>query len=266
MLIHRFEASRPFLQGHGIEIGAGPNPQTVSDGVKVTYFDIRSTEELNAYFGENVTQSCHSIERIGEFFPEGADFLIAHHVLEHLADPIGGLRQWMKFVRPDGVFVLSLPDQALCADRARLTPDLNHLLLDHLLDRGPDAFESREHVLSFLCSWIDDSPGLAGLTASQACGVICKETHRSGHDFHWHAFTPELVYELIHSAAALEQRQIDLLVDPRATDRSSLDVIAVFSARYSAAASHSNPVSGTLNDLRQRLLGAVSILELNSNS
>jgi hypothetical protein len=224
----RFERSAPWLSGHGMEIGAGPNPQPVPDGVRVTHFDIRSAAELSSYFGQNNAGTPEPVSRAKDLFPDGADFLIAHHVLEHSSDPIGQLRQWFGMVRAGAPVVISLPHYAQCPDKERLLPDLEHLILDHVLSRGPDAFESREHVPSFLCSWIEDAPGLAGLTAADACRRISLESRRSGHDFHWHAFDPQLAYDLIVAAAGFEGTKPRFHVDPRAWDGASIDMLAVF--------------------------------------
>jgi SAM-dependent methyltransferase len=196
--------------------------------VKVTYFDIRSAAELSDYFDHPDAGSPEPISRVSEIFPDGADFLIAHHVLEHTADPIGELRGWIRMVRPGRALVISLPHHANCPDRERLLPDLEHLILDHVLRRGPDAFESREHVASFLCSWIEDAPGLAGLSAVDVFRQISRESRRSGHDFHWHAYDPALAHDVIVAAAGFEGARPRFHVDPRDQQGDPIDLLAVF--------------------------------------
>ena len=119
MLSQRFTASRDYLKGEGIEIGAGPNPQPVPEGVRVSYFDIRDEAELSAYIGLDVQHASLPMSQARQTFPEGADFLIAHHVLEHSADPIGTLRQWMGLVKPGGV---------ICYSTCSIQPEETHYL------------------------------------------------------------------------------------------------------------------------------------------
>ena len=62
------------------------------------------------------------------------DGLMAFHVLEHMADPIGALKAWLRVVRPGGCILFAVPDA--CAerqngDRLRLPPTPEHLVSDH---------------------------------------------------------------------------------------------------------------------------------------
>jgi len=62
------------------------------------------------------------------------DGLIAFHVLEHMADPIGALKAWLRIVRPGGCVLFAVPD--ICgfganSDRLRLPPTAAHLVSDH---------------------------------------------------------------------------------------------------------------------------------------
>ena len=226
----RREKTQPYLYGKGVEIGAGTSPQDLPDGCEALYFDKRDKSELSNYFGEEVTYKIHSFDDFSNYFPNGADFLIAHHVLEHTPDPIATLRHWHTYVKPAGVFVISVPYFTLCPDRDRLEPDFNHILTDHLLDRDGDSFESREHVLSFLSSWVDDSPGLADLTKSECCRKILSQTKRSGHDFHWHAFDHRLFQETIY-AAALFDDQVPEFYETTTQDEDCLDILFVYSLK-----------------------------------
>lgn len=215
------------IKGRGLEIGAGASPQKLPAGSEALYFDKRTRAELSKHFGESIGYEVRPFDDISQDFPDGADFLIAHHVLEHTPDPIGTLREWHRLVRPGGTFAISVPYFALCPDRDRLIPNFEHLLLDHLLDRDGDSFESREHVLSFLCSWVDDSPGLAKLTKSECCRRIVGETKRSGHDFHWHAFDHELFRDIVFAAALLDDCMPDFY-ESTTQDEQVLDILCVY--------------------------------------
>lgn len=223
----RANASSPFLRGSGIEIGAGTSPQRLPPGAEALYFDSRNVEELNKHFGAPIHYDVHSLASFETHFQSGADFLIAHHVLEHAPDPIGTLRTWHKLVKHGGTFVLSVPYLALCPDKDRLLPDLEHLVLDHLLGRNGDSFESREHVLSFLCSWVDDAHGLAELSKSQCCRRILSESKRSGHDFHWHAFDHQLFRDVLYAAALLDDC-VPTLFYSTEPNEDVLDILAVY--------------------------------------
>ena len=83
----------------------------------------------------------------------------------------------------------------------RLVPPLEHLLLDHLLSRGESAFESKEHIYSFLLGWHecihpDDDK------ASYIYHCL-SEAQRSGHDLHWHALDREVSEAIVKLSALL---------------------------------------------------------------
>lgn len=207
----RWLKTKDYISGRGLEIGAGASPQKLPTGTEALYFDKRTSDELSQHLGKSVGYEILPFDDICKYLPDGADFLIAHHVLEHTPDPIGTLRRWHRIVRSGGTLVVSVPHFALCPDRDRLLPDSDHLLLDHLLNRDGDSFESREHVLSFLCAWVDDSPGLADLSKSDCCRRIVMETKRGDHDFHWHAFDHQLFRRTIFMASLLDDNVPEIL-------------------------------------------------------
>lgn len=214
------------LRGRGMEIGAGMAPHPLPPNAEAVYFDMRTAEELQAYFAsEGVPYDVHPISEVFKRLPDGADFLIAHHVLEHTPDPIGVLKQWRQFLKPDGVMVITLPNHALCSDKLRLLPTFEHIVLDHLLERDADSFESREHVLSFLTSWADVSPAFETMSKFDVCRHIASEAHRSGHDFHWHAFDHAIARQTIAAACLLEGLAPSFLVDDSALPPSERDAI-----------------------------------------
>ncbi|MGE3170980.1 MAG: class I SAM-dependent methyltransferase [Planctomycetota bacterium] len=209
----RLAVSRTWLRGQGLEIGAGPDPQPLPDGCTCRYYDLRTPDELRALFGRDAA-SMHDVRPIATAaadFPAGADFVIAHNVLEHCADPIGALQGWHDLLRDDGVVVLSLPDMAHCPDRLRAVATLEHLLLDHLLQRDERAFESREHLFSFVNGWND-----AGAFAGKSKDEVARMAHGCAtaaeqNDCHWHAFDEALGRRLIAATARLRGRRVEFL-------------------------------------------------------
>lgn len=60
----------------------------------------------------------------------GYDVVLASHVLEHLANPLRGLREWGRVLRSGGLLVTIVPEGRLTFDRRRETTPLAHMMQD----------------------------------------------------------------------------------------------------------------------------------------
>jgi SAM-dependent methyltransferase len=136
------------LGGSGVEVGALDRPTPLPSGAKAVYADVLSAEEVTRRFpGAPVPTIRCDGERLPGLGDSAFDFLVANHVLEHVSDPLGALREWHRVVRDGGNVLLTLPDKRFTFDRPRRRTRLAHLLddaqsplppklrdLDHLLD------------------------------------------------------------------------------------------------------------------------------------
>lgn len=135
---HRSRLADRHLQGlHGVEIGGSAHNSFFLDTVNVDYTEWPSTaEDQLRYCGRvmavDVTAPAHRLPfGDGEF-----DFLLASHVLEHVPDPIGALREWQRVAR---LLLVVLPGRDNPYDRARpLTP------IDELEERHREGLTSGE--------------------------------------------------------------------------------------------------------------------------
>jgi SAM-dependent methyltransferase len=84
------------------------------------------------------------------YFCEGADlkeiatsqydFLLSSHNLEHFANPIKGLKEWQRVVKPGGHLVIVLPHYAKTLyDHPRTPTTLQHMMVDYERDTGEDV-------------------------------------------------------------------------------------------------------------------------------
>ena len=61
---------------------------------------------------------------------ESCDFVLSSHVIEHLADPLTGLKEWSRVLRRGGSLLLLLPEGRRTFDRYRPVTSWEHLLTD----------------------------------------------------------------------------------------------------------------------------------------
>ena len=203
----RDELGEAFCRGEGVEIGAGSCPTRVHPEATVRYVDKRSVEQLRDYFASGEVVDVESLETLrGRKF----DFLIAHHVLEHSATTIETLIEWISLVRDGGVLFLSLPNRHETPDNLRLLTPPTHFVLDYVYGVTEDDFESREHICSFLWSWIDVG-GLAGTTKLEAANLVPQALNSPTNDLHWHTFNADTMKFVVSYAAAQADREVELV-------------------------------------------------------
>jgi GT2 family glycosyltransferase/2-polyprenyl-3-methyl-5-hydroxy-6-metoxy-1,4-benzoquinol methylase/glycosyltransferase involved in cell wall biosynthesis len=132
----RKSLARRFLRGDGIEIGALQNPLAVPAQARVRYVDRLRLAEMRASYPELDGQPLvdadilADAERLETIPADSQDFVICNHVLEHMRDPLGALRQWQRVLKPGGVLYLAIPDRTNPLDRDREITPLLHLLED----------------------------------------------------------------------------------------------------------------------------------------
>lgn len=207
MLSTRQEIAQRLLQGCGIEIGPGPVPTGIAEGVEVVYADKRSAEELRQYFNCQDIPQVNNLESIEK---NSKDFLIACHVLEHCSNVLEALTTWMDYLRPTARLFLCVPCRFACADAGRLVTPPTHFLLDYVSGANDDSFESREHVYSFCCGWSEIS-ALSSMERPQAMAMINQNAHSSDNDLHWHVFSADTLRFVTEMAAALSGRTCRIL-------------------------------------------------------
>jgi len=200
----RVRICSPFIHGRGIEIGAGPHPQSLPDGATCEYFDKRDNQELDEYFaddtGESIKLKVYPLEKISERFPNHADFLIAHNVLEHSSNPIRTLIDWHNYVKDNGTVILSIPYNECCPDKGRNPAPFEHILFDYLLDRNDLSYESKEHIYSYIMGWIDEG-GFKGKDKFEVASHSHQCARSEINDLHWHVYTEDILQKMIQFSA-----------------------------------------------------------------
>jgi SAM-dependent methyltransferase len=150
----------------GLEIG-GPSPIFSSTGLVPIY--ILAGRVDNANFGSQTiwegsitagdTFSIGSGKKVGKQYIAEAtnledlpsnyyDFVLSSHMLEHSANPIKALHEWMRVLKPRGLLLVVLPDKERTFDHRRPTTSISHMIEDHDVDRGENDLTHLEEILS----------------------------------------------------------------------------------------------------------------------
>jgi SAM-dependent methyltransferase len=140
------------LAGKGLEIGALHEPAELPAGATAQYLDAVDEARAAAIYPEIARERLVKVSFVGDVdedallqFPDGAfDFVVANHVLEHLANPIKAVREVFRICRHGGMVVIAIPDKDFTFDRGRELTSWAHLWEDYVNDTrvvADDHFE-----------------------------------------------------------------------------------------------------------------------------
>ena len=129
------------------------------------------------------------------------DALLASHVLEHLANPLGALSEWRELVRPDGFVLLIMPHRDGTFDHHRPVTALEHMRKDAELETGEDDLTHLDEILE-----LHDLRRDPGAPNREVFEQRCRENPAS-RAMHHHVFSSLAVVEMCR-AAGLEVLQL----------------------------------------------------------
>lgn len=126
----------------GIEVGALNRPIVTRADGDILYADHLPTEGLRTKYAEHPDVNRNEFADLvpvsivtGRGFLSDVvaagdkfDYIIASHVLEHIADPIGWLDGCTKILKEGGIIFLALPDRRFTFDRLRADTTTGELL------------------------------------------------------------------------------------------------------------------------------------------
>jgi SAM-dependent methyltransferase len=128
---------------------------------------------------------------MAEVPPASYDFVFASHVLEHLANPIKGLAEWQRVLKPGGILVLVVPHRDATFDHRRAVTTMEHLRSDELSDVGEDDATHLDEILELHDLGRDPE---AGDPASFAQRARSNLQHRA---LHHHVFLTQTLLTLV---------------------------------------------------------------------
>jgi SAM-dependent methyltransferase len=132
------------------------------------------------------------------------DFILSSHMLEHAANPIGVLREWLRVLRPGGVVQLVLPHKDGTFDHRRPVTKLEHLEEDFAVSQPENDRTHFDEILHLH----DLSRDISQVSADSFRAWILDNANNRG--AHHHVFDAMLAARLA-DAVGLEV----LAVEPR---------------------------------------------------
>ena len=120
------------------------------------------------------------------------DFVLSSHCIEHLANPLQGLTEWIRVLKQDGLLVLVVPHKDGTFDHRRPVTSMEHLIQDFDAQTTERDLTHLEEILKF-----------HDLTRDPDAGTFEAFQERSKRNFenrclHHHVFDARLAVEVIN--------------------------------------------------------------------
>jgi SAM-dependent methyltransferase len=155
-----------YLVGAGIEMGPGHHPMALPfGGADVRYVDRWDPGQNRDLFPElgdaapfpkpDIVANLDT-DKLAMLDDASQDFVIASHLLEHMADPLGQLAEIHRVLVPGGTLLLLLPDRRHSFDSTRPPTTLQHLVDDHRVGMTAVSDDHIEEFLRHTGSWNDE--------------------------------------------------------------------------------------------------------------
>jgi hypothetical protein len=131
----------------GIEIG-GPSPIFSDEGILPIYNFINNLDGCN-FSNKTIWEGDIETKAINNFYNakngyqyiiDGTDlnvienskyeFVISSNCLEHIANPLKAISEWVRIIKKNGILLLILPNKKYCFDHKRKVVKFDHLLND----------------------------------------------------------------------------------------------------------------------------------------
>lgn len=141
----------------GVEIG-GPSP-----GANILYQSAKTMD--NVIFSKNTIWSNHTDKyhyypnKTGKVIVNDAvnislvedecyDFVFSSHSLEHIANPLKAINEWLRIIRHGGYIILIVPEKSMCFDHKRNYSKFSTLLSQYEKNVGEDDLSTLPEILS----------------------------------------------------------------------------------------------------------------------
>jgi predicted SAM-dependent methyltransferase len=186
------------LIGRGLELGALHHPyRTPLSAIETRYVDRWTPEEAKELFPElgevDFTAADYiadmNTERLSMIEDQSQDFVIASHVLEHVANPLALLTDMHRVLRPGGTVIILLPDMRRMSDFRRTPTTVEHLAEEYERDvREVDEAHLEEYARN--------------VNHYEGEGQELKEylAHLAQRSIHVHAWSEEHFFAALHYA------------------------------------------------------------------
>jgi SAM-dependent methyltransferase len=142
----------------GVEIG-GPSQTgntiiyenaTVLDNVifsRDTVWSSHQSADYHYYKNKTGKVIVNDAVNIFQIYDEAYDFCFSSHSLEHIANPLKAVREWLRIIKPNGHIIIIVPEKSVCFDHKRSYSKFSSLLSQYEKNVGEDDLSTLPEIL-----------------------------------------------------------------------------------------------------------------------
>jgi SAM-dependent methyltransferase len=90
---------------------------------------------------------------------EKYDFVLSSHAIEHIANPLKAINEWLRILKTDGLLLLIVPDKERTFDHLRSVTSLQHLIEDYKKSITEDDLSHLQEILALHDLELDPAAG-----------------------------------------------------------------------------------------------------------
>jgi len=184
----------------GVEIG-GPSETgaiiyrsaTQMDNVifsRETVWSSHSSSVYNYYPGKTGNVIINDAVNITNVGDAAYDFIFSSHCLEHIANPIKALKEWLRIIKTGGHVILILPEKTRCFDHKREVSKFSTLLSQYEKNVGEDDLSTLPEILKNHDLAMDPPAGDLGSFTRRSLD------NYNNRCLHHYVYSPELLAEI----------------------------------------------------------------------
>ena len=105
------------------------------------------TDEYNYYRNKKGRVIVNDAVNISRVPNEQYDFVFASHSLEHIANPLKAINEWLRIIKNDGYIIVIVPEKSVCFDHLRNYSKFSTLLTQYEKNVGEDDLSTLPEIL-----------------------------------------------------------------------------------------------------------------------
>jgi len=105
------------------------------------------TDEYNYYDNKRGKIIVNDAVNIYNVKDETYDFCFSSHVLEHIANPLKAINEWLRIIKKGGYIIIIVPEKSVCFDHKRNYSVFSTLFLQYEKNIGEDDLSTLPEIL-----------------------------------------------------------------------------------------------------------------------